>query len=243
MKSSSAVLADKSIGLIVPPAHGRVPPEAAQMYPDLRFIAKGLALASIDQSGYDQVIDHVVGKAKSLAADGVSAVSLMGTSLSFYRGTNFNHELKEEMEQATGLPCSTMSYAILRGMQTLGMRKIVLASAYVDDVNARLVEFLIGQGIAVTGAKGLGITDVKKVQETTTGTLVDLCLDAWKEFGPADGILLSCGGLATLETILQVEQSLDVPLVSSSPAGFWDIVGVTGLNRQVQGAGRLAACK
>ena len=243
MNGSSVVnAANKTIGLIVPPAHGQVPPDAALMYPDLTFIAKGLALGSVDKDGYDQVIDSVIDKAKALAAEGASAVSLMGTSLSFYRGTNFNQELKEQMEQAAGVPCSTMSFAILRGMQTLGMRKVVLASAYIDDVNTRLVNFLTQQGVTVTGAKGLGITGVQEVGQVTTDTLVDLCLKAWKESGPADGVLLSCGGLITLDTILQVEQELGVPVVSSSPAGFWDIVGVAGANRQIQGLGRLASC-
>ena len=229
------------IGLIVPPAHGRVPQDAALMYPGIDFIATGLALGSVDKDGYDQVIDRVIGLAKDLANQGACAVSLMGTSLSFYRGPGFNAELKAQMEDAAGVPCSTMSFAILRGMEALGMRKVVLASAYIDDVNARLINFLTGQGVEVLGAKGLGITGVNEVGEVTTSRLVDLCLDAWKESGPADGILLSCGGLVTLDAIREVEERLAVPVVSSSPAGFWDIVGVAGYERQRPGLGRLAA--
>ena len=229
------------IGLIVPPAHGRVPQDAAQMYPHIDFIATGLSLGSVDKDGYDQVIDRVIGLSKDLAAQGACAVSLMGTSLSFYRGPGFNAELKAQMEEASGVPCSTMSFAILRGMDALGMRKVVLASAYIDDVNTRLINFLAGQGVEVLGAKGMGITGVKEVGEVSTESLIELCLAAWKESGPADGILLSCGGLVTLDAIREVEARLGVPVVSSSPAGFWDIVGVAGFDRQREGLGRLAA--
>ncbi|UHL63197.1 aspartate/glutamate racemase family protein [Paralcaligenes sp. KSB-10] len=242
MMSFSFPDAQKPIGLIVPPAAGEVPPDARIMYPGLRFIAKGLSLGTVDKQGYDQVIDHVIEKARALADEGVSAISLMGTSLSFYRGADLNQRLKDQMEQATGLPCTTMSYAILRGMRALGLKTVAVATAYVDDVNQRLAAFLGVEGIAVASTKGLGINGVREVGQVSTDTLVSLCLEAWDDAkGNADGIVLSCGGLIVQDALKQVERQLDVPVVASSPAGFWDVVGTAGLDSRTQGCGRLAA--
>ncbi|TAL87178.1 MAG: arylmalonate decarboxylase [Candidimonas sp.] len=242
MNTISPEESQKAIGLIVPPASAQVPVDAGLMYPGLKFIARGLALGSVDKKGYDAVIEHVVEKARDLAAEGVSAISLMGTSLSFYRGANLNQQLKDEMEQACGLPCTTMSYAIVHGMRKLDLKTVAVATAYVDDVNRRLAVFLNGEDIAVASTKGLGLNGVREVALVSTETLVRLCLDAWDEAnGRAGGIVLSCGGLVTLDTVAQVERQLGVPVVASSPAGFWDVVGTAGLDSRVQGFGRLAA--
>ena len=37
----------KTIGMIVPPAAGEVPPEPPVLYPDLTFVAEGLALPKL----------------------------------------------------------------------------------------------------------------------------------------------------------------------------------------------------
>lgn len=241
-QTQSATPGAKPIGLIVPPAAGAVPPDGPRMYPQLRFLASGLALGSIDRQGYDGVIDHVVQKARELAQAGVCAVSLMGTSLSFYRGANLNQRLIDEMSQATGLRCTTMSSAVLRGMRRLDMRSVAVATAYVDDVNQRLAAFLASEKIGVASMVGLGINDVAEVSRVSTQALAQLCAQAWNaSHGKADGILLSCGGLVALDAVLQVEHELGVPVVASSPAGFWDVAGTAGVGGTPAGRGRLAA--
>ena len=57
----------------------------------------------------------------------------------------------------------------------------------------------------------------------------------------ADGILISCGGLVTLDAVRELEALLKVPVVSSSPAGFWDLVRKAGLDARSPGHGRLFA--
>ena len=49
--------------------------------------------------------------AEHLARQGVEAISVMGTSLTFYKGAAVHRRLLEEMHRATGLPVSTMSQA------------------------------------------------------------------------------------------------------------------------------------
>ena len=91
------------LGLIVPPRAGEVPLDGPALYGDrVRFIARGLGLAEISTRGYEEVIDRVVELAVELAASGARAISLMGTSLSFYRGAAFNDELEAEMARLLG---------------------------------------------------------------------------------------------------------------------------------------------
>ena len=90
-----------TIGMIVPPAAGAVPPEPLELYgARARFIAEGLALKALSPEGYDAVIERVAALAVRLKSRGAEAISLMGTSLSFYRGAAFNDELIATMKAA-----------------------------------------------------------------------------------------------------------------------------------------------
>jgi len=228
------------LGLIVPPAAGAVPVDGPLLYGDrIRFTARGLGLGEISTRGYTEVIDSVIEKALALAAEGVSAVSLMGTSLSFFRGAAFNRQLQQDMARATGLPCSTMSDAIVGGLRSLGVRRVAVATAYIDEVNVHLRRYLEDSDFEPLALQGLSIADVKAVGEVPTAVLVDLCSRVFDASPGADGILISCGGLVTLDAVREVEARYGVPVVSSSPAGFRDLVRCAGLDPRSPGNGRL----
>ncbi|MBJ2156357.1 arylmalonate decarboxylase [Variovorax sp. IB41] len=230
------------LGLIVPPAAGAVPVDGPLLYGNrIRFSARGLGLGEISTRGYTEVIDSVIGKALELKADGVSAVSLMGTSLSFFRGVAFNRQLEVEMARATGLPCTTMSNAIVAGLRSLNVRRVAVATAYIDEVNVHLRRYLEQNDFEPLALEGLSISDVQEVGTVPTQVLVDLSRKVFEAQPGADGVLISCGGLVTLDAVREVETLLKVPVVSSSPAGFWDLVRKAGLDARSPGHGRLFA--
>jgi arylmalonate decarboxylase len=235
-------LTQPHLGLIVPPAAGAVPVDGPLLYGDrIRFTARGLGLGEISTRGYTEVIDSVIGKALELKADGVRAVSLMGTSLSFFRGVAFNRQLEVEMAHATGLPCTTMSNAIVAGLRSLNVRRVAVATAYIDEVNVHLRRYLEQNDFEPLALEGLSISDVQEVGTVSTQVLVDLSRKVFEAQPGADGILISCGGLVTLDAVREVETLLKVPVVSSSPAGFWDLVRKAGLDARSPGHGRLFA--
>lgn len=230
------------LGLIVPPAAGAVPVDGPLLYGErIRFSALGLGLGEISTRGYTEVIDSVVEKAVALRARGAVAVSLMGTSLSFFRGAAFNRQLEVEMARATGLPCTTMSNAIVGALRQLGVRRVAVATAYIDEVNAHLRRYLEQSDFEPLALEGLAISDVQAVGQVPAQVLVELCLRVFDAQPGADGILISCGGLVTLDAVREVEERLQLPVVSSSPAGFWDLVRTAGLDARSPGQGRLFA--
>jgi arylmalonate decarboxylase len=235
--------ASATIGMIVPPAAGQVPPDGAQLYGDrpLRFIARGLALQSISPEGFDDVADRIVSEALALREAGAQAVSLMGTSLSFYRGAAFTESLRERMQQATGVPCTTMSPAIVASMRALGLRRVAVATAYIETLNARLVAYLASQDIEVTAIRGLDMTGVEAVGEVPEAALTALAEQVLADGGGAQGLLFSCGGLHTLGLHAPLEARLGIPVTSSSPAGFWDVMRAAGLDASAPGFGKLFA--
>lgn len=229
-------------GLIVPPAAGVVPQDGPLLYGGrVKFIARGLGIGAISPEGFNPVIDAVLGKARELREAGAEAISLMGTSISFYRGAAFTESLRAAMQQATGVPCTTMSHAIVGALRQLGIQRVAVATSYIDELNERLVDYLTAAGFTVTAIRGLSITGVKEVGEVPTQALVDLSESVYREDTSAQGVFISCGGLLTLDAIRQLEDRLGLPATASSPAGFWDVVRLGGWDARSPGHGKLFA--
>src|SRR5437773_6806518 len=148
---------DCTIGLVVPFASDTVPAEGLQMYPGARFVARGVGVRSLTPTGYDSAWEGILPAAQHLAGLGVDAVMVIGTSLTFYRGADAHEELLAKLRAATGLPVSTMSQAVVDGLRSFGARRIAVATAYADEVNARLKAFLGAHGFDVLGLKGFGL--------------------------------------------------------------------------------------
>ena len=231
------------LGMIVPPARGDVPPEPTELYGDrARFVARGLALAELTARGYDGVIDRVATLATELKADGAQAISLMGTSLSFYRGAGFTRELREGITAATGLPATTMTDSVIEAMLRFDARTLAVATAYGKEVNDRLVAYLQAEGFRVASLKALHLTDLDAVQSTSTDRLVDLGEAALDAAGtPVDALFISCGGLRTLPVNREIEARHDLPVISSAVAGASGAMRCAGLDASATCGGRLCA--
>lgn len=218
------------VGMIVPPLEGAVPPEAPSLYgEDIEFIATGLGLDKLTLDSYDSVIDRVADLSKRLAEKGAQGISLMGTSLSFYRGPAFNERLLATMRQATGLPVTTMSTSVLDALQIIGAQRLAVATPYIAAVNQRLESFLLASGIQVNCLNGLELEDVDDILAVTDETLFELGRHTLNNVeGDIDALFFSCGGLHTERVALALERETGLPVISSALAGAWGAVRLVG---------------
>ncbi len=231
-----------SLGLIFPPAGRGVPEEGVAMYHEnIHFLVEGLGLKTMTPDGYDAVLDRIAPTAQKLASRGAKAIVLMGTSLSFYKGAAFNEKLTESMKKATGLPATTMSTAVVEGLRAVGGKRVIVATAYDEEVNHRLHAFLGESGFEVLGVKGLGIEKVEDINNVTQDGLIKFCAGVRGMAPKADSMLVSCGGLRTLEILKPLEEQTKIPVVSSTPHALRAGVRLLGMSGKAAGFGSLLA--
>jgi arylmalonate decarboxylase len=235
----------RRIGIVVPTADDRVSPEGPVMYPDVEFIARGTGVTSMTPQGYDDAVDKILPAAGHLAREDVEAVMLMGTSLTFYRGKDFHDELLEKARAATGgLPVSTMSQAVVDGLRAVGARRIAVATAKNKPVNDALAPFLAANDIETLALESFGITTFNGpggAQSKTEEDILDLAGAAVARAPGADGILVSCGGLRTLNIAAPLERRHGLPVVTSTQSAFWTAVRLIGESGRLDGYGRMLA--
>jgi arylmalonate decarboxylase len=230
------------LGLIAPPADYPIPPEGLALYDStIRFTVVGLGLQTMTPAGYDSVIDKIVPAALELKKRGATAIDLLGTSLTFYRGAAFNDKLLGDIRKATGLKATSMSTAVVDGLRAVGAKRVAAATAYNEEVNRRLNTFLGESGFEVVAMKGLGLEAIGDPGKVTQETLQQFSADVFKQASKADALLVSCGGLRTLEIVAPLEKETRVPVVSSLPHALWAGMRLLGLRVKAPGYGRLLA--
>jgi arylmalonate decarboxylase len=232
---------DITIGLVVPFAEDRVPDEGLQMYPDVRFVPRGVGVKSLTPDGYEGAWNGIVPAAEELAARGVDAIMVIGTSLTFFRGYEAHTRLLEQLRATTGLPVSTMSEAVVDGLRTLGAQRIGVCTAYADEVNRRLSEFLTASGFDVAALEGFGLFGFGEPGRLGEADIIALGDKVCARAPDAEGLLISCGGLRTLGVARPIEERHGVPVVSSTQAAFWKAMQLVGESGHVAGCGRLLA--
>jgi arylmalonate decarboxylase len=224
---------------VVPQSADKVPAEGGQMYPGVKFIPKGVGVRALTPAGYDAAFDGIVPAAEELAKNNkLDAIMVIGTSLTFYRGYEA-HEQLMELLRAIGLPVATMSTAIVEGLRSLGAKKIAVSTAYADEVNGRLRAFLTASGFDVLALEGFGLERFGAPGEKSEQDIIDLAGRVNAKAPGAQGMLISCGGLKTLQVGKTIEDKYGVPVVSSTPAAFWQAMRLVGETGSLSGFGRL----
>ena len=233
--------AEPVAGLIFPPANYPMPPDVQRLYPTgVKFIGTGLGFNGMTIESYDEAIPRALPRAQELASQGANLISVFGSSITFYKGAKFNKELCDKVTALTGLPATTQSNGLIDGLKHVNARRVAVATAYTDVVTDRLKSFLGEHGFEVASTKGLGYERIPE-GAANGDVLHELGVASYKLAGKADALVMSCGGLRTLDVIVPLEKSIGVPVVSSTPHGLWHCARMLGVKAKIQGFGMVMA--
>src|SRR5438046_2171051 len=107
------------LGLIFPPVNYPIPTDAKILYPSgVQFVGGGVGLpGGMTIEGYEEAVPRILPKAVELAKQGAKAISVFGSSLTFYKGAKFHDDLVAQVAKATGLPATTHSNGLLEGLR------------------------------------------------------------------------------------------------------------------------------
>jgi arylmalonate decarboxylase len=107
-------------------------------------------------------------------------------------------------------------------------------------VNDKLKDLLTYHGFDVRSLESFGITEFGGgAGRKSEDEIIELAIKAHEEAPDADAVLISCGGLRTLNVAKPLEERCGLPVVSSTPAAFWAAMRLIGESGQLSGYGRL----
>lgn len=225
-----------SIAMIVPPTNTVNESEWRRMAPDMRFPLVRMPLhAHADETFFSDLRKSLY-QLRTKKPD-VIAYACTASSMVLPLET-----LPDFIQREAGVPGVATAPALVLAARELGMKKVALATPYHDALNEHEKGFFEACGLEVLGVRGLGIGaggphEYVRIAKLSPQQVFEHCLSAWVP--GADGMIVSCTDLRTLETLPRLERELGKPVVSSNLATLWLALRKAGAARAVGGFGRL----
>jgi maleate isomerase len=166
------------------------------------------------------------------------AVVYACTSGSFIKGTGWDLKIIEKLEGIVGCPVTTTSTAMLKALEALGVKRVALATPYLDVVNTHEKAFLNSNGYEVVACEGLGLSG-QVIREQTPQTVYDLTLRT--DVSEAEAVFISCTDFRAMEVIEALENTLRKPVLSSNQVTLWSLLKILDYMDNITGYGRLLA--
>ncbi|MFQ5774960.1 MAG: aspartate/glutamate racemase family protein [Kiloniellaceae bacterium] len=228
------------IGLMVPTGNSVMEPEFNRMAPDgVSVHANRVYLKDVTPQSLAGMEAHAAESARGLASIRIGVLAFGCTSGSFVGGKGYDEKLIRLMEDATGIPATTTTTAVVRALRLIGVRRIALATPYSDEVTALEARFLEDHGFEVTRRAAGGIVEVADIQECEPHAAYDSARAVDND--RAEAVFISCTGLRTLEIIERLEADLGKPVVTSNQATFAESLRILGVREVRPGFGSLFA--
>lgn len=226
------------IGLLVPSSNTTVEPEFYRALPaNITLHTARLFLTQITPDSILRMVEDLDAQSRLLASADVDVIVLGATAPSFLKGAGYDREVITRIEQAAGKPATTTSTALLRALRFLGAKRVALASAYDDKVNAIAQGFIEANGFQVVAAHGLGMVDNLAVGRLGPESAYGLARSA--DHADADAMVLACTNWRTMDVIEKLERELGKPVVSTSQVSVWDALRMAGYRGEIPACGQL----
>lgn len=174
--------------------------------------------------------------ASTLLPDGsLDVVCYACTSGSLVIGEEKVHaELRKGAPKAT--PTSLIA-GVIRALRTVGARRIVVGTPYLEEINIKEADYLKKAGFEVLSITGLNLEKDSDMVRVAPEFIEEFAVSL--DDASADAVFISCGALRTLDVVGHIEARLRKPVIASNQAMIWDTLRLAKIADRFSGYGRL----
>jgi maleate isomerase len=228
----------RRIGLLAPSSSTTQEIEYRRILPaNITLHTARLVLRTVDPNATIRIVEEIEQESRKLADADVDVIVLAATAPSSRKGIGYDLELIRRMTDASGKPATTASTALMQALEVLGVRKIVIAAPWSDEVNRIAASFIEASGVRVLAHRALGNVanlDIGLLDEATAyelGCAVDQ--------PDAEAVMLACGNWPTQGIVDRLEAALGKPVVTTNQVTLWGALRTIGHTTPMPGWGKL----
>jgi len=212
-----------------------------------RMVPAGVTLAQThlviqslnEREGLDASIKMIEQAAEYLAKRKVDVITIGGSPMFRLMGVGSDKVIIERLEKKFGIPVTTNQTASVAAFNSLGVKKIAVASPYFDHQNEQVKKFLMGSGFDVVNIRGLA-QEIEIIHELPLEASYHHARKVFFEAPDAQGVYIPCAHFA-VPWLKELEDDLLVPVVSSTAAVIWHSLKILNIRAPISGNGRLLA--
>ena len=191
-------------------------------------------------------------KAEALAVQlkevGCDIIAVSGTPPFLLKGLDYERQWAADLSAKIGLPVVTPMEPHAIALQTLGARKVAVATYYGSELNQAIVEYFSRFGLqselmpglnAAGGSAGLYTTSLMALDEVSYMDVYRHCKRALAKMAPVDALYINGGGWDAAPAIDYLERDLKIKVVWALAAEMWLTYHVLKIENPLPDAGVL----
>ena len=216
------------IGLIIPSSNRKVEDEMVRWFPvGVQPHVARLRMTGVHHVELEQLTPRVRDAAATLDDARCDAVVFHCTGTSMTEGSAGEQRLLAALREATSGRVGTTATAVLRALEAVAVRRLVLITPYTPEATAHEAEFLQAAGFEVArwvatdrgGSDGYAATPPSFWFEAVAAAADP----------SVDGYFLSCANIACFDQVEHLEATLGRPVITSNQAVLWWALRALGL--------------
>ena len=230
----------KLIGLISPNLSEETLVDYYKILPEgIRIEGRTLDVGKYTDSEFHRVEQGFFDLVRDLAKRPLNFLMVTGELFLSYKGPGSDRLILAAVKEITTTPASTVLTAVTRACEALRLRRVVMATPFPEDQDARLIRFLAHDGIEVVAHRCLGYENSKAIWDLPPETGYDLASSLLRDHPEVDGLYMPCNKWRIISVIERIEQEFGKPVVTNTQAWVWEALRGMGMARPVLGYGRL----
>ena len=143
------------------------------------------------------------------------------TSAAALRGLDGDAAIAHRVEAIADCPCVTVVQAAFQEIRRLRVRRLLLVTPYIAEINDRLQNTFQEAGLPVTGTVGMGLDDDLDIGAVSPEEVLRFVVSATESADPApECVFVSCTTFRAFEVAENLERELGIPVVTSNRSAF-----------------------
>ena len=135
------------------------------------------------------------------------------TAAGFMMGPEADRKLAAQLGDITGRRVVTTARAMVETLRDEKVKRVAVATPYLEAVNRQLERFLVDSGFEVPTLKTLGARNTEELGRINAAQVAGLARETMRP--DCDALFIACTQLPTYEILPQLEQELGRPVWSA----------------------------
>ncbi len=232
----------KRIGLISPNISDEFLTDVYRILPpDITVEGRGLRVREFTDQEFARAEREFFGLVRELTEFPLDFLMLTGELFLSYKGPGSDRELLSAVGEVTQVPASTVLTSVVDACRELGLKRVVMASPFPEDQDARLARFLEHDGIHVEAFRGLACENSREIWALPSESGLEVARPLLRDHPEVDGLYMPCNKWRITPVIEKLEQEFGKPVVTNTQAWISTALKAMRLDHPVEGYGRLLA--
>jgi maleate isomerase len=218
------------LGVITPSSNTRLEPLTAAMLAATPGVSAHFSRFRVTDVGLGAAaqfdLEPIVAAAALLADARVDAIVWSGTS-GGWRGVADDRALCAAITEATGVPATTSTLALLAALDRLGARRLGLVTPYPADMHQAVAATLAGEGLEITADASAGFTASNWELSLLPADDIAAMVASVAAAGP-EAITVFCTNLAAADRVQDWENAFGIPVLDSVTLAVWHALELSG---------------